>query len=164
MKVSRGKLVSLWQILSLVGNTPGSVKFHYSVNKNKKLLEPEVKSLEEAKKPTERFLEWEKKRLEICKELAEKDEAGQPVLVPVNGTTVFKFSDENRSLFEQKISAVRDEYEDAIKDFQDKERQFDELLREEVEIELHLIPLSAVPDTLSLTGPQTEVFTEFCTE
>src|SRR4051812_4483300 len=52
-------------------------KFHYALLKNIDILEKELKILQNASKPTEKFMEYEKQRIALCEQFAGKDENGQ---------------------------------------------------------------------------------------
>lgn len=68
-------LESLASVAELKG-----VKFAYTVIKNKKKIEEEIKNIQEASKPTPEFEEFEKKRIEICSKYSEKDANNEPIV------------------------------------------------------------------------------------
>jgi hypothetical protein len=148
MKVTREKATQLWQLFDkiLKENQLKNVKFQYMSIKNKKMLEPEVKSLEEAAKPLEDYVAFERERMQLCEELAEKDDAGKPKIE----LNKYVLSDENALILDQKIrSLIDNKYKDALMEQQVREQQFQTLLQEEVDLDLIKINLSSIPEIFS---------------
>jgi len=148
MKITGEKALALWGVFNRLGGERTNVKFHYTIQKNKRLLETEVKSMQEAGAPPteERYNTFEKSRQDLCKLYAIKDEKGLPT---VNEKTKnFVIAEETQTEFEEKMNALREEYKDIIEMIIKREKDFIDLLRQEVEIDFVLIPLSIMPETL----------------
>jgi len=80
MDIKREKLFRMWDAFQKLSMKKSSVKFHYLVLKNKKLLEPEIEAVKELGKPPEAYQEFDKKRIDMCNEYCTKDETGNPVV------------------------------------------------------------------------------------
>ena len=149
MKITREKLIALWQLSNRLINTQTSVKFHYLLLKNKRLLDPEVESLQTIQKPSEDYEKFNEARVELCKEHADKDEQGNPKVTrdPVNGTEQFSML-ENKEAFDKAVKELQETHKEAIDEAEQKQEDFMALLNEEIELELITIPLSIMPKEL----------------
>lgn len=149
MKIKRKTLASMWGLINKILGEKTSVKFHYLMLKNKKLLEPEIESLQKTNEPPQGKTEFEEKRVKLCKEYAEKDEAGKPKLEDDQfGNKNFVVPDEAKPEFEEKLAVLKEEYKSAFDEFEKQQKDFLDLLEEEVEIELARIPLSIMPEDI----------------
>jgi hypothetical protein len=144
MKITREKLIAMWGLVNRLVNEKTAVKFHYLMLKNKKLLEPEVESLQKANTPPEGHNEFNKKRLDLCNSFADKEEDGSPKIINDN----FVISEETKEEFEKKLSELKEEYKDVVDTMDKNQEDFIALLKEEVEIELAKIPLSIMPEAI----------------
>ncbi len=141
MKIKRNEILSLWDVLCSFNGQAG-VKFCYAVAKNKRLLQGEVESIYEANPDTSEDFRSEKKK--ILDKYAEKDNKKKPIYIDKgNGVSEPKVKPEDR------LKAIREIEELKNEKFKDKSDQYDKLLREEVEINLHQISLDQFPDNIS---------------
>lgn len=117
---------------SLLGTLFGlkGVKFAYAIAKNIRLIQAEVKLLEEAK--SEKYKEYDNKRLELAKKHAQKDAQGNSLII--NNSYIL----ENQEVFDAELEVLKKKYEAEIKEYED-------LLDTENELKLHKIKLSDVP-------------------
>ena len=135
-------LVSLFQNLSAIKGLHG-VKFNYSVAKNVRLLKGIIEDFESAIKTGDSYLEYDRKRIELGKEHANKDEKGEPIVI--DG----KFDVKDMSLFEQAYKELEEEYKEAISEHGKKIEELNALLEEESSVELHKISLDDVPSDIT---------------
>lgn len=135
-------ILSLYKGLNSLGGLRG-VKFTYAVAKNIRVLHDEITSLEKAVEADEQFQEYDKKRVELAKEHAQKDEKGEPKVE--NSQFVL----EDQKAFEKEHALLRDEYADTIAKRENQLAEYKELLEEDVAVELHKINISQVPDDIS---------------
>jgi len=140
MKITREKLIAIWGLINRLVGEKTTVKFHYLLLKNKRIIEPEVESLQKANQPPENFQEFEEKRLELCGAFSEKDEKDTPVLE--NGN--FKIAEETKDQFQEALAELKEEFSNVIETMDSNQKEFMELLKEEVEIEFAQIPLSII--------------------
>jgi hypothetical protein len=137
------EILKLYTTLSKI-NLPG-VKFAYCVAKNMNLLKPEVISLEEAKKPTKDFLEYDAKRVDIVKKYAKKDEKGKFIIENQ------EYLIDDQDAFEEEFQALKKEnflkLYSIARELQMNE--FYDLLEKETDIKLFKIALSDVPQGIT---------------
>jgi hypothetical protein len=119
VKMKNGEFVTLFNGLTAVQQLKG-VKFGLLVSKNIRVIQEELKDIEEASKPTEEFLELSQKMHVLMNE--KNDEA------------IAKLEEENKEL----VDARKEQLEEV-----------DKLLLEETEIELHAIPEDCLPTDIT---------------
>lgn len=144
MKISREKILEMWALFEKLSGEKNNVKFYYTILKNKKVIEPEVEILKSANEAPEKHQEFEQKRLVLCGDFCEKDDDGKPEIEGNN----FVILPEKRSDFEGKLEALKEEYKEMFDKIEASQKEFDELLNEEIEVEFSLIPMSTVPKEL----------------
>jgi hypothetical protein len=154
MKVTKGQLLGIWDVLEKVGKQKAPIKFAYGLAKNKRLFKDEIGAINEARVPPESFQEFEKKRITVCRKLADKDDKGQPITIDVLGSNGEILSSrfqttENAIKLDEEINALREEYTDAINEFDEREEEILKLLEEEVEFDIFKIAFSQFPDKMS---------------
>lgn len=117
--MKNGEFVELFNGLTAVKNLKG-VKFGLLVSKNIRIIQEELKDIEEASKPTEEFLELSQKMQVLMNQ--KDDEA------------IAKLEEENKELVEERKVQLS---------------EIDKLLLEETEIELHAIPEDCLPTDIT---------------
>lgn len=117
--MKNGEFVELFNGLTAVKNLKG-VKFGLLVSKNVRIIQEELKDIEEASKPTEEFLELSHKMQVLMNQ--KDDEA------------IAKLEEENKELVEERKAQLS---------------EIDKLLLEETEIELHAIPEDCLPTDIT---------------
>ena len=159
MKIVREKLIGIWHLIDRLSNTKTNVKFHYLLMKNKKILEPEIKALQEAQaaSPPERLEELNSKRIPLCEEFCVRDEENNPVIQNDN----YVFEPDQKTKLEEKFKELEEEYADVLAEMEKIQNEFKELLDTEVEINLAKIPLSIFPD---LNGKEVEIMFDIIDE
>jgi len=148
MKFTRENLIKVWHALTVLSTEKTSAKGAYAIAKNKRLAETEVKSIEDAQKnqkEPEGLIDFENARINLCNELCDKDEeTGAPVL---NGKN-FSMS-ENAEEFNKRLTELRFEHKEAL-DAQEKIiKDFEDFVKEEVEIAFHEIKVDQLPDSVT---------------
>jgi copper oxidase (laccase) domain-containing protein len=119
VKMKNGEFVELFNGLTSVKTLKG-VKFGLLVSKNIRVIQEELKDIEEASKPTEEFLELSQKMQVLMNQ--KDDEA------------IAKLEEENKELVEARKEQLA---------------EIDKLLLEETEIELHAIPEDCLPTDIT---------------
>lgn len=147
MKIKRKEAVNLFNSFGRLGSHKG-VKFAYAIAKNKKKLESEQKAITvaQSKIQPKAIQEFDKKRIKVCCEYADKDENGNPKLDKNN----YSISEERRIEFDKAIDELQKEYEPSFKEMENNQKEFNDFLDEDIEVDLHLIPMSVVPDTITV--------------
>lgn len=133
--------------LQSVGDLRG-VKFAYAVAKNSRLVAEEIKALQEANKPDEGLLAFDRARVALCVEHAEKDEAGKP---KTNGAG-YSIAADRQALFDASLTALREGHAEALERREGQRREFDALLDEDTDVELHRVAEEHLPE--DITGAQ----------
>lgn len=133
-----------------------NVKFNYLVAINKSKIQPLVDIINDIKKPSDDYVQYEQKRIDICKKHCIKDEDGNPVMKNVSGTEIFTGLDKNEK-FKEEMNAFIEEKSAVLEEIQNKNKQLNELLNEEETIEWKAIDIDMFPDDL-LEGNIIEFF------
>ena len=147
MKFTRENLVSIWGVLNGLAAEKTTAKGAYGIAKNKRIVDAEVKSIEDAQKNQklpEGIEEFEAKRIDLCKKMADKDEEGNPLVV--NNSFVLA---ENKAKFDKKLEKLRKEYEVAITTRETQDKDFQDFLKEEIEVDFHAIKVDDLPDNVT---------------
>ena len=121
------------------------VKFAYTVIKNKKKIEEEIKLLEEVVKASEGFSIYEQQRIQLCELHCEKDENGRPVI----SENKYKILDVEK--FDGELGQLKDKY---MSDILERERQINEynrMLEEDIDINLSKLDFNDIPTDISIT-------------
>jgi len=158
MKINREKLLEMWSVFEQLLEDKKSVKFHYNILKNKRLIQPEVDSLKESNDPPEKFQEFEQTRIKLCQDYSEKDDNGQ--VKTDNGS--FVLVEETKEEFETKLKELKDDHKEMFEGMEKSHAEFMELLKEDVDIDFVKIPMSIMPD--SLTGREVDLLFDIVEE
>ena len=153
MKINRIKLVTLFNVLGNLAMVPANLKFHYARAKNVAKLADEVEIIKNLAKPFENYVEYESKRIALCRELCEY--VGNPAEPHiVNGN--YQFSDDNKVIVEDKIKELQKEFSEVIAEDQQRQSELKEFLDQEIDIDFHMIKMDLVPDQVTLTGIESD--------
>lgn len=149
MKLKRNDLFKLFNALS---SLKGKFNKHFQlyVFDNINILEPMVKSMSEVFKPSEKFMEFEKKRNDILKRLAEKDDKGSPktYIDPYTKADSYYILPDNIKIAQEEIRVLQEPYRDAIDENINQQKEADKILQEDVDVNIRLIPFEYFPDEL----------------
>lgn len=147
LKMTKGDLLELWKTISDLANSPAHIKFNYAILKNQKVLDNEVKTLEELSKPKEEYVTFESERQSICIDYSEKDANGGPVIE----NDSYKIPEEKRIDFQSKLFELRDKYLPAILAREEQVRDFEmNILNDPADIILHKIDSGFIPKTVKV--------------
>jgi len=147
MKFTRENLVQIWGVLNGLTAEKTTAKGAYGIAKNKRIVDSEVKSIEEAQKNQklpDGIEEFESKRIELCKKMADKDEEGNPMVA--NNSFVLV---QNKQKFDKKLEKLRKDYDEPISLREKQDKEFQDFLKEEVEIDFHTINVNDLPDNVT---------------
>jgi hypothetical protein len=144
MEIKRASLVSMWNVfesgeLKAIDN----FRFNYAIIKNKRIIEPEIRAIEEIQKPTEKFIEFQNTRIALCEKYAKKDDKGEAIK---NGMS---YDIENMDEFNKELEPIKEQYKDTIAEIDEKIKKVNEFIEEDVTIDLYMIKSSYMPDKLS---------------
>jgi len=131
-------------------------RFSYAVARNKRLLEPVIKSLEEMVKPSEEHVKFIAERKKILQEFAKKDENGDPIVraAVVAGqqqeTYMIPGISDMSNEFNIKLDKLKKKFKKEIDEQEVKEKEYDEHLDEEAkDFAPIMVEWKLVPDELS---------------
>ena len=106
MKAKKSDIMKVYAVLEQMSKGVHPIKFSYFVAKNKKKLKDEVELLKELALPSEKFQEYDVRRAELAKSLADYDSSGRPIIRD-NTYVIIK----NKEEFDTKIDALKEEME-----------------------------------------------------
>lgn len=125
------------------------VKFAYARAKNKKLVLAELELLKDVLKDSDKFVEYDKKRIKLCEVYCTKDDKGKPVIKNRKYDGLTKNEE-----FNKKLEKLGEEFKEVIEQKKKNAEEYQTLLDGEVDIPLHKIKLDDVPS--DITGAQLE--------
>jgi len=154
LKVTRNELAALSGALRAVGNLTGKIKFSYALAKNSEKIDSELKLMDATIKPTEKYKEYDKERVELCKEHAAKDDNGMPKMThsPSNPRVEVFVGLENNPKFDKAAGVLKAKYKGAVETRETTLEKYGEVMDEEIKFELHMIQFEDVPE--NITGNQ----------
>jgi len=132
--------VSFVNVKELMG-----VKFAYAISRNSKNISEEAEACKSSMKRSKSFIEYDEKRVAICKEYCDKDDSGKPIFTD----DVFVGLKGNDS-FDEAVSVLQSEYSEAIEEQKKMVDEYKQFLEEEVEVELYKLKLEDVPEDISV--------------
>lgn len=144
MKITNQKL---WALLQGIKNLSGlkGVKFAYGMAKNKRLIEQEIEILQEAIKPSDKFQEYDKKRIDFCVKYADKDDKGKAKL---EGNE-YVFSGKNKEKFDKEIETLKKEYGQEQKEREEQIDEFHKLMTKESDFKPFMIAYEEIPEDIT---------------
>lgn len=132
------------QGLLAVGQLAGT-KFAYAVSRNTKFVASHLKAISKTVEPSKDFIKFDKARIELCKQMAVKDDDGNPTIEEGTGSYIL----EDKDKFEIELNKLRKKFEIALKTRDKQEKVFKEYIEEESGIELYMIQLKFVPESIT---------------
>ena len=114
-----------------------------AVTKNLQKIRCELEALQEAVKPGETFIEFDKKRVDLCREHAEKDDKGNPVII--NSEFLIK----DKQTFDTNLENLRNEYYDVCNIREKQIKEYEQLLEESCELSFYKIIKEDLPENIT---------------
>ena len=156
IKISRFNIEKAAAAFEALGKRTNNNKFFsFFIIRNVHHLIPEVQSINTIRNsmsPSDRVVEYEDKRVNLAKSLCEKDENGDPsYTVNEFGKKAYKFSDENRVIFNEKFKELSKEYADDLTEFEASVNEFSFLMNEEIEVDINKIAFKYIPDDVDIS-------------
>jgi hypothetical protein len=132
-------------------------RFSYAVSRNKQLLEPIIKSLEEMTKPNDEHKKFTDERQELLKEYAKKDEDGNPMVQRIPGPNnqvresfMIPGINDKDNEFNTKLERLKKKHSKAISEQEEREKKYEEYLDEPVDdFTPIMVDWKLVPDGIS---------------
>ncbi len=132
------KLYDVAKGIELVSSLKG-VKFAYAIAKNRNAIKAEIAVLQETIKFSEKFTEYDKKRIELCENYADKNDKGKAVMT--NNEYVIT----DKIKFNKEIKTLQKEYSQPIKEREAQVKEFSALLQKESVFKPYMIAYEDVP-------------------
>jgi len=153
IKLTKKQVIDLYQSLVSVGSLKG-VQFAYAVAKNLSIIEPEIEAIRKANIPSDKFNEYDKKRIELAEKHSEKVN-GKAEKIMKNGVEVYNVKDEAK--FVEELKKLQSEYEVAITEREAQMKDIDKLLEEEIELLVHTVDIQHIPSDIQ-AKQMTDIF------
>ena len=122
-------------------------------------MKSDLEILDSVKKPTPEFIEYDTKRAKLAYDLADKTENGKP-RVENNNFIIIEKVDE----FATELDKLKEEYKVAIKDQEQKIKDFESVLDDDVKFDGVKVDLKDIPETIEPTILETLIQTNMVIE
>jgi hypothetical protein len=150
--MKRIELIKLLDKLNAVDQTwKYEMEFSYGIARDIKILEPVVEILKkQQQQPPEKYIEFEKKKMDLVREYSVKDVNGNPDVKIQNGQQLVAVT--NQQELTTKITSLADKYKEAIETFDRNEKEYNSFLQEEFieSINLYKINKSDLPKSIDI--------------
>jgi len=137
--------LNLWNGLHAVSGLKGA-KWSYGVAKNINNLKSEIEALQKSITPSKEFSEYNNKRLALAQKYAIKKE-GNPQTVKIGNTEEYLIKDKNK--FNKELKPLQKEYQKALDEREKQMKEFEEILKEEIKIDLHMVDSDNIPEEIT---------------
>lgn len=144
-------LIELYNVFESMKNIK-NVEFMYLIIKNKFKIKDEIEIFRQLSQPSDEYIEYLKELEEIAYKYAERDENGNLVRT----ATGIKVKDKNISLAENAVNHLKIKYKKAINEYEERQKQIEKILDEEIDIKLEKIPYDLLPKD-EISGEQLEI-------
>lgn len=141
--MKKSELIILYNNFDLLKEYKG-VKFAYGISKNKEKIKSETKSLQEASRQSEKYSEFENKRLKLCRKYSKKDNNYNPIIENDNFVLI------NQDDFDEEFKILKEEYKDTIKERETQIEEYEKLLGEEIKIDFYKIEMEDIPADITV--------------
>ena len=129
------------------------VRFAYAMARNKSALKRELETLQEAIKASDKFTEYDKKRIELCEQYADKDEKDKPKMINVGTPQApreeFVFSKANKTKFDKEVDKLQKDNKVVLEERTAQLKEFSELLKKESEFVPYMIAYESIPEDIT---------------
>ena len=122
-------------------------KFLYVISENIKLLNDEIIKLNKLIKGSDRYNEYQDKRISTCIKYSRKNEEGSPKMVINNG--IEEFDIDQTEEFTAEIKKLQAEYKEEIDEFMEQVRTYNNRLEEEIDINFKTISIDDIPENIN---------------
>lgn len=134
------ELYPLYSALQALSSA-GGARFAYAISKNKKLIQEELELVEKSLVQSDKYKEYEQKRVELCTKHANKDKDGNPMMLE----NVFSIADMEQ--FSKELKELQSGYTAELEEHLKKVEEYNKLLEMDTEITFFKIKLEILPDT-----------------
>ena len=145
MKITkrRKEFINLYQMLGYLGELTGA-RFTYTISKNKEILKNVVEEIQKKAEMHDNYREYEKERVELNEKYTKRDKDGNPEVKDKN------YVIKDKVKFEEEVEKLKEKHKEAIEEREQQRKEVEELANKEITLDLKTIPLSIVPDKVTV--------------
>jgi len=143
-KFTKQQIFDLYKGLNAVGHLRGA-KFAYAIARNISKLQPEIDALNKAYATSDDFVVYDKERAKLAENHAIKVD-GKPQKTIENGMAKYVIEDQEK--FDKELKVLQEKHKEAVDKRQKQLEDFQEILKEETEIELYFISAEYIPEDI----------------
>lgn len=143
MKLIKRDLLRLNNAISAIEGKPFNRKFSYFLAQHKLQLKNEISMIEEVRKMSDEFKEYDDKRAQLAKEHSDKNPDGSPKIENQQFVITLKYD-----TFQEELANLREEHKKVIEDREEQLKDFDDILNKETEYDGAKIDLEDIPDNI----------------
>lgn len=140
---SRKEFINLYQMLGYLGELTGA-RFTYTISKNKEILKNVVEEIQKKAEMHDNYREYEKERVELNEKYTKRDKDGNPEIKDKN------YVIKDKVKFEEEVEKLKEKHKEAIEEREQQRKEVEELANKEITLDLKTIPLSIVPDKVTV--------------
>lgn len=140
---SRKEFINLYQMLGYLGELTGA-RFTYTISKNKEILKNVVEEIQKTAEMHDNYREYEKERVELNEKYTKRDKDGNPEVKDKN------YVIKDKAKFEEEVEKLKEKHKEAIEEREQQRKDVEELANKEITLDLKTIPLSIVPDKVTV--------------
>ncbi len=144
MKTSKSNILNLWQVIETLQGQKKNVIFSYFIAKNKIAIKGEVDALNEARKASDPFVEFERERVQIAQSMADKIPGTDKPMIEGNQYVI----KENAGKFAEEMETLRNKFKDAIAEREIQMEAFNKILEDDVELDSYKIKFTDLPENI----------------
>lgn len=123
-------------------------KFVYAVVKNLKAVNDEIADLEEVAKPRAEYIAYDRERIRLNQEHAEKDNTGNPVID--QKTQNFVIEKKLQKAFDAKVETLKKKHRNALEAREKQVADFNKLLEAKSTFKPHMIEEESLPENITV--------------
>ncbi len=167
--ITKEDLLSMANVINhifekLSQDTTLNPKFLYGLRRNADIIRPIAKNayddLQPKFKDVARTLEYENQRTVLCKEYAEKDEKGEPIIQ----NKKYKIFVDKKDEFEAKSKELGEKFNDVIEEKKQQIALQEKILKETVEIDFFKIKVDYLPESGVVTPEMIDIIYPMITD
>jgi hypothetical protein len=157
--ITKEEIFAAEQALNLLSQKTLKKKLAYAIAKTARVVGAEAKDLRFAQRmpDTPEVQEYEKRRKALAAEHSYKDGDGNPIMIQG------RYQIQDHDGFDKKLTALRNEMPETWALLEAHQKELDELLKEDVELEVHAIQFDMLPKEIepAALGPLVEAIMGF---
>lgn len=145
--IVRGELIRLFDVLGRNKDKAFSRRLAYALSRTKQMWAKEVRSFSEFQKPSEEYMEFDKKRVELLEKYGRRDPDGELV---VDRQGRVSLETEERESFDLQVKRLEQDYKEVIEEQKNHSKEISSMLNDEVEVPVCQIPFEEIPEEINL--------------